>query len=58
MKLTPLEKASIIDVLLKSLVEPDVAICRLWAEEVESRIDGFESGEIKSIPLDEFFERN
>jgi hypothetical protein len=57
LKLTPLEKANIIDVLLKSLNEPDAAMDRLWVEEVEKRIDGFEKGKLKSISMDEFFDK-
>jgi hypothetical protein len=57
LKLTPLEKANIIDVLLKSLDEPDAAMDKLWVEEVEKRIDGFEKGELKSISMDEFFDK-
>ena len=58
LKLTPLEKANIIDILLKSLDEPDAEMDKLWAEEAENRIDGYERGEVKSISSDEFFERN
>lgn len=58
LKLTPLEKANIIDILLKSLDEPDAMMDKLWAEEAENRIDGFERGEVKSISLDDFFGRN
>jgi hypothetical protein len=57
LKLTPLEKANIIDLLLKSLDEPDAAMDKLWVEEAEKRIDGFEKGELKSISMDEFFDK-
>lgn len=57
LKLTPLEKANIIDLLLKSLDEPDAAMDKLWVKEAEKRIDGFEKGELKSISMDEFFDK-
>jgi putative addiction module component (TIGR02574 family) len=57
LKLTPLEKANIIDVLLKSLDEPDAALDELWAEEAESRIEAYEKGELGSISLEEFFNK-
>ncbi|MFD2201866.1 addiction module protein [Shivajiella indica] len=57
LKLTPLEKANIIEILLKSLDEPDAEMDKLWAEEAENRIDGFERGKIESLTLDEFFDK-
>ena len=55
LKLTPLEKADIIDILLKSLDEPDAALDELWAQEVESRIEAYEKGELKSLSIEDFF---
>lgn len=37
--LPPLERAAIADGLLSSLDKPDAEIDKLWAEEVESRIE-------------------
>ncbi len=55
MKLPPLEKANIIDQLLKSLDEPDPSVDKLWAEESENRIDAYESGELKTLTEEEVF---
>lgn len=54
-KLPPLEKANVIDLLLKNLAEPDPALEKLWAEEVEKRIDAFDSGKLSTIAEEEFF---
>ena len=44
--------------LLESLDDPEQKeIDRLWAEEVEDRIDAYEGGELKAIPGREVFRR-
>ena len=55
MKLPPLEKANVIDLLLKSLDEPDPSLDKLWAKEVENRVDAFDSGKLSTITEEEFF---
>jgi putative addiction module component (TIGR02574 family) len=57
LSLKPLEKAELIDKLLLSLDKPDEDIDELWAKEVESRIDAYEQGKIKSVPLEKIIEK-
>lgn len=57
MELSPVEKANIVDLLLKSLDEPDVKLDSLWAKEAESRIDAFEKGQLISMKAEEFFHK-
>ena len=57
LSLNPLEKANIIDELLKSLDEPDEAIDQLWVQESESRIDAYEKGQLKSVSVNEVFSK-
>jgi putative addiction module component (TIGR02574 family) len=55
--LKPCEKAELIDKLLLSLDKPDEDIEELWAKEVESRIDAYEQGKIKAVPLEEILKK-
>jgi len=51
--LPPIERVSIIDQLLSSIDMPDGMIDSTWKEEVAKRIDAYQKGHIKSIPLNE-----
>ena len=51
--LKPSEKAHLVDKLLQSLDRPDKKIEKLWAEEIEDRIDAYDNGQIKSVSLEE-----
>lgn len=57
MMLKPFEKARLIDHLISSLDQPDKDIDELWANEAESRIDAYERGKMKSIPLDDILKK-
>ena len=58
LKLSPVERAELIEKLLASFSFPDrKAIDELWAAEAEDRIDAYERGEIKSKPAAEVFAR-
>lgn len=57
LKMTPSERAEIVDQLLRSLDEPDVEIDALWKEEVENRIDAYEAGNIKTVTVQEILEK-
>ena len=46
------EKVELVEILLSSLDEPDKKVDELWAEEAESRIKAYESGQLKAISLD------
>jgi putative addiction module component (TIGR02574 family) len=51
-------RARLAERLLESLDDPkQKEIDRLWAEEVEDRIDAYERGELKAIPGKEVFRR-
>lgn len=52
------ERIMLAEELLKSLDQPDCELDELWAKEAESRLDGFENGEISSVPLNDVFANN
>lgn len=45
------ERAELIDTLLSSLDEPDREIDALWVKESNARLDAYDRGELKAIPL-------
>jgi len=51
LNLTPEERAMLADQLLDSLDRSDTEIDKLWAEEAESRLDAYKSGDLLGIPL-------
>ena len=56
--LPPRSRAKLAEQLLESLDDPkQKEIDRLWADEVEDRIDAYERGELKVIPGQEVFRR-
>ena len=56
--LPPRSRAKLAEQLLESLDDPkQKEIDRLWADEVENRIDAYERGELKVIPGQEVFRR-
>ncbi|WP_209332956.1 addiction module protein [Lunatimonas salinarum] len=57
LKLPPMERASIAELLLKSLDDADPMLDAIWAEEVENRIDAYDQGNISSLSASEFFEK-
>jgi len=58
LSLSPRSRAKLAEQLLESLDDPkQKEIDRLWADEVEDRIDAYERGELKSIPGEEVFRR-
>jgi len=58
-KLPPLERIDLIEKLFFSLdsSEERDRIDKLWAVEVEDRIDAYERGEMRAIPAEEVFRR-
>ena len=50
--LKPSEKAQLIDKLIYSLDKSDKEIDKLWAKEVEDRIDAYDKGKINAISLE------
>ena len=56
--LPPRSRAKLAEQLLESLDDPkQKEIDRLWADEVEDRIDAYERGELRAIPGQEVFRR-
>ncbi len=55
--LAPKNRASLVEKLLASLDQPDKAIDELWAKEAESRIDAYETGNMKAISAEHVFEK-
>ncbi len=55
--LKPSQKAELIDRLLSTLDKPDREIDELWAKEAEDRIDAYDRGKIKAIPLEKVLEK-
>ena len=55
--LKPSEKAQLIDKLLSSLDKSDQEIDKLWANEVEDRIDAYDNGKIKAISIDKVLQK-
>jgi putative addiction module component (TIGR02574 family) len=49
LKLPIIEKARLVDRLLASIDQPDSATDKLWKKEVESRIEAYKTGKMKSI---------
>ncbi|OGQ95142.1 MAG: addiction module protein [Deltaproteobacteria bacterium RIFOXYD12_FULL_57_12] len=58
LKLSPVERAELVESILASFSFAErQSIDKLWAVEVEDRIDAYESGELKSRPAAEVFAR-
>ena len=56
-KLSPIERAELIEGLLESFDnEHRKKIDEKWAKEAESRIDAYNAGKIKEIPISKVFE--
>ena len=49
--LAPSERIRIVDSILLSLDQPDPKMDLEWKREAESRLKGYKSGKIKSVPL-------
>ena len=50
--LPPLDQARLVDQLIAVLDTPDPGLDKLWAAEAELRLEAFQSGKLKSIPLE------
>ena len=56
LKLPPVERAELVENLLTSFeFQSRKRIDALWAEEAEDRIDGYERGEMATIPAKDVF---
>lgn len=52
-KLSPVERARIVDVVLRDIIRPDSDIDRVWAQEASARWHAYKRGDIKSISYEE-----
>lgn len=56
LQLRPVEQLQLIEMLTRSLNNPDENIEKIWAEESEKRYKALEEGSIKTITLNEIIE--
>jgi len=56
-KLTPEERAELIDDLMSSLDPVDPEIDRLWAEEARDRLDAYLRGEMQATTFEEILKK-
>ena len=57
LKLKPIEKIHLAELLLSSLDKPDEIAGQKWVEESEKRYEAYKDGLIQGIPLDQFSPR-
>lgn len=56
--LPPQERAALLESLLISFQSsPDPNLEELWIREAEERLDAYDRGELKAVPVEEVFER-
>ena len=53
LKLTSAERFDLVDLLLKSLDQPDPEVDGVWAEEAEKRLRAIDEGRLGVVPLEE-----
>ncbi len=56
LQLRPVERLQLIEMLTRSLNNPDENLEKIWAEESEKRYKALEEGSIKTITLNEIIE--
>ena len=57
LKLRPVERAQLVEVIIKSLDSPDEEIEKVWTEEALKRYDAYKAGRVKAKDLDEVLKR-
>ena len=55
LKLKPDEKFMMMEGLIKSLDEPDLAVDAIWIEEAEKRLNAYRNGKLAAVPMEEIF---
>lgn len=58
MKLKPEERLSLVEILIKSLDEPDKKLDEIWAEEAEKRLAAYREGRLKGVGMEEVFKED
>lgn len=57
LELSPDEKISVVDGILRSLDEPNANLDKIWADESEKRLRAYRSGNLEGIPMEEVFKK-
>lgn len=57
LRLSPSEKAQLIDKLISTLDKPDKEIDELWAKEAEDRIDAYDQGKLRAVSLEKVLQK-
>jgi len=52
-RLTPAERAQVIEALLHSLDQPDPQVDQAWGEEAEARLRAIRDGRLGTVPADQ-----
>lgn len=55
LKLKPEERFILVELLLKSLDEPNKEIDDVWSKEAEKRLVAYREGRLEGIPMEEVF---
>jgi putative addiction module component (TIGR02574 family) len=53
LQLNPAERLRLLNVIHRSLEQPDTAIDELWYDEAERRLEAQKEGTVKGIPADQ-----
>lgn len=53
LQLKPAERMRLLNVIYRSLEQPDTAIDEIWYDEAERRLAAHKSGAVKGIPADQ-----
>lgn len=52
-KLPPVERARIVDRIMRNIIRPDADMDKAWLQEAFRRLEAFEKGEIATVPYEE-----
>ena len=51
-KLTPADRVSVIDMVIRDTIQPDAGIEKIWVKEAIARWEVFEQGGIEAVPYE------
>ena len=57
-KLPPMERAKIIDIVMRDMIHPDAEIESAWSREATSRWAAYKRGEVETIPYETVMARH
>lgn len=55
LRLSPRDRAALVEGLIGSLDQPDPGMDALWSKEAEDRMAGYRSGELGAVDAEKFF---